>query len=128
MRGGWSLTESWGVWTDGSVAGLSLDVKPNRPLVLRAEVRPFLTKVHDRLCVRVAACGKEIAEWVFEEGLANTQWCTAPIPPRHGTERGQPLQIFFTIDAPRSPLSLGLSEDPRSLGLAFLKLSISAGN
>lgn len=131
MREGWSLTESWGTWTDGGVAELAItpDAEPDQPLVLRANVRPFLTQVHDRLCVRVAVCNEEIAEWVFVlKESRKPNWRMATIPPRLSTDRGRALQISFTIDAPRSPASLDLSEDWRCLGLGFLKLSLSAGD
>jgi hypothetical protein len=129
MRSGWSHTEPWGVWTDGPIAEMSFrpDTESNRPLILRARVKPFLSGVHDRLSVQVAAGGQQVAEWTFGRGAHKQTWYTAEIPPRAGAERGRPLDISFSIDAPRSPAELGLSDDLRLLGLGFLKLSISAG-
>jgi len=40
-------------------------------------------------------------------------------------EGGHELHISFAVEKPRSPISLGLSGDTRSLGLGFFKLSIS---
>jgi hypothetical protein len=83
MQSGWSLSESWGVWTLGSVAELRLHptIETDRPLILRADVRPFLAGDHDQLSVRVACCGEDVAEWVFALGPSRKRrWCMAQIP------------------------------------------------
>jgi FkbM family methyltransferase len=129
MRSGWSINESWGAWTRGSPAELSLvpEAKPDQPLILRALVRPFLTEAHNRLSVRIAACGEEIAEWTFVlQDAANPNWRLATIPPRADSDSVRPLLISFAVDIPQSPMALGISEDWRRLGLGFSTLSISA--
>ena len=87
-------------------------------------MKPCLAEGHDRLSVRVLCCGQEIAQWGFELGASGEKCLTAEIPPPKISDRDLPLEITFVIDAPRSPHELGLSEDRRSLGLGFVKLSI----
>jgi hypothetical protein len=129
MGSGRSHTEDWGVWTIGREATLRLrfDERPNESLTLNAFVTPLLTPQHDRLSVRVM-CNESLAmEWVFTltgNGGWSPRWCVAELPQR--LVGGDELRISFLVDAPASPLALGLSGDPRELGLGFLKLSLSA--
>jgi hypothetical protein len=130
MRGGWGETEDWGVWTIGRQAELALrlESKLDRPLVLSALVQPFLTPTHRNLTVRISAARREIAQWTFDvdaTGGAAPQWRQASLPARSHSKHSGPLKLCFTVDTPASPLSLGLSADPRSLGLGLLKLSLT---
>jgi hypothetical protein len=94
---------------------------------LRAQVQPFLAEGHDLLCVRVACCGEEVAEWRFGlEESAKLQWRKARLKRRRDASSRAELRLSFAIDAPRSPYELGLSDDRRLLGLRFAKLKVSA--
>ena len=128
MRNGWGETETWGVWTVAHRASLALHVTERRDLVLRAFVQPLLTAEFPRLVVTVTAGERQAARWVFdaaspEAGAA--RWREAAI--RHGdlSHACDALNIAFSIDAPRSPSSGGLSADERTLGLGFSRLSLS---
>lgn len=128
MRDGWSFAEPWGTWTNGDQAVLSLciDAEPPEPLTLHARVKPFLATGRNRVTVRVFASGREIAVWVFDTDAPKRAWRKAKIPQRKASERNDPLEITFAIDIPQSPQELGVNEDPRRLGLGFLRLRISA--
>jgi hypothetical protein len=130
MRSGWGETEDWGVWTIGREAELALRLgsKLDRALVLSTLVQPFLTTTHRSLTVGLSVAGREIARWTFDidaPGGAAAQWRQALIPVRSHSKHSGPLKLCFTVDTPASPLSLGLSADPRSLGLGLLKLSLT---
>ncbi|MBR2117319.1 MAG: hypothetical protein V4458_01070 [Pseudomonadota bacterium] len=129
MRNGWGVTEPWGVWTVERRAELALPVqaKAGDRLVLNAFAHAFLGKQRDPVRVRVCAADRQIAEWVFEAGRLNQpRWLTASLPPRTNESSGSTLKISFEIDTPRSPLSEGMSADPRTLGLGLSRLSLTA--
>lgn len=128
MKDGWGANESWGAWTVDRHAELELpvDEKNCGRLVLNACVHAFLEKSHRPVCVRVSASGQQIAEWVFQPGRLNRPlWLTAALPPEYKCP-GNVLRISFDIDAPRSPLSEGISADQRMLGLGVARLSLTA--
>lgn len=129
MRNGWGATETWGVWTVEQRAELALPVqaKAGDRLVLNALAHAFLGKQREPVRVRVSVRDEQIAEWVFEAGRLNQpRWLTASLPPQRDELPGGVLKISFEIDAPRSPLSEGVSADPRTLGLGLSRLSLTA--
>jgi hypothetical protein len=131
MRRGWGDTESWGVWTVEPLAELALRLgsEADRGLILKACVRPFLTRTHRRIGVRVSVAEREIAQWTFRFDAPEAiepRWCEASLPPRGDKYRGGALEILFTVDSPASPLAEGVSTDGRTLGMAFYKLSLHA--
>lgn len=131
MLAGWGATESWGVWTVGRHAELELPVhtKSGERLVLNAFANAFLGKRNQPVRVRVFAAGQQVAEWVFDAAMfrsSQPRWLTANIPPDASGDSSRILKISFEVNTPKSPLSEGLSIDPRTLGLGLYKLSLNA--
>jgi glycosyltransferase involved in cell wall biosynthesis len=131
MRTGWGDNEPWGVWTVDRYAGLELpvDAKAGDRLVLNVLASAFLGKRREPVRVRVSVAGQQIAEWIFDAARFQRnrpRWLTAPLPPDVSETPGGVLNISFEVDAPKSPLSEGLSTDPRTLGLGLSKLSLTA--
>lgn len=131
MRAGWGVTEAWGTWTVDRRAELELPVhaKSGEGLVLNAFANAFLGKRNQAVRVRVAVAGQQIAEWVFDAAKfrsSQPRWLTANLPPHASEDPGRIVKISFEVDAPKSPLSEGLSIDPRTLGLGLYKLSLNA--
>ena len=129
---GWGETESWGVWTIGREAEVNLHLSPKigGTLILKALVLPFLTPSHCQLVVHISADGRPIAQWSFgtdASGAKGPEWREATTPAYKRDRRG-PLTLLFTIDAPRSPLAEGISNDVRTLGLGLLKLFLHAAS
>ena len=128
MRDGWGETENWGVWTVAHRARLSLRVTERRDLALRTLVQPLLTAQYPKLVVAVFAAEREVARWVFDADTleaGSPQWREAPIQCSDIGRADDALDISFAIDAPHSPLSEGLSDDARTLGLGLYRLSLS---
>ena len=128
MRDGWGETESWGVWTVAHRASLSFRVTQRRDLVLRVLVQPFLTQRYPKLVVAVLAGQREVARWEFDADAPEArspQWRDAPIGRGDIRAAGDALEISFEIDEPHSPLSQGLADDARTLGLQVYNLSLS---
>jgi hypothetical protein len=131
MRAGWGATEAWGTWTVDRRAELELPLhaKSGDRLVLNAFASAFLGKQNQPVRVRVLADGQQIAEWVFNAAMFRSnhpRWLTAQLPSDGSEDPDRILKISFEVDAPKSPLSEGLSIDPRTLGLGLYKLSVSA--
>jgi hypothetical protein len=129
MGNGWSETESWGTWTIGSRAELSvkLAAKPDRLLFLNAFAFAHLPRQdHEGVNVRVYCGDQPIAEWKFTPAEARgggSRWFSAPLPaPEH---LGSGLNLVFEIEGASSPHAEGLSHDRRVLGLALCKLTIA---
>ena len=120
---GWSAPEPTGVWTDGEEARLALRLTGSPPTAVELvlDVVPFVTPEHATLQVEV---------WTHEERVALQTF-------RHD-EDVQPLRVHLPdalMDANRGvvldlrlrhpvrPIDLGLSADPRRLGLHLRSLT-----
>jgi hypothetical protein len=126
LNGGFSHLESWGVWTDGSVAALRLcGSMPADAAALRLSlgVGAHLPGEGASLRVRAAFGERWSTSWTFSPGEAGPTVREADIPAA-AMDTGC-LEIRFLIEDPRSPQELGTGSDPRKLGLALLWLELS---
>jgi hypothetical protein len=124
MGRGWSHAEPNGVWTDGPVAELCfrlgpkpLGPKPPGPLDARVLLTPFFTRNGSQR-VAIAVNGVSLCEWNFSaraERYPAWRNFTIPSPLSASNE----ITVTFQVGDPTSPLELGASDDPRSLGLMF---------
>lgn len=131
IREGWGHTEEWGIWTIARHARLCFKLESERPLLLRALVRSFLTPTHRRIMVRVAVAGREVACWMFnldDPDADQSHWREASIPNQGPKYSNGSLDLSFAIETPASPHGEGISADRRSLGLGLCKLCFSASS
>jgi glycosyltransferase involved in cell wall biosynthesis len=127
---GWNAIEfGRGVWSNGELAELAFRIKPKPrgSLFLCVNLTPFLAQSHVDLDVDIAANGVALAGWRFylsrPEDVQHC-WRYAVIPTEIAS--GDEIYISFQIKEPKSPYELGLSDDPRPLGIMLHELSISA--
>ncbi len=128
MRDGWGETENWGVWSVADRASLAFRVTERRDLALQVLVRPLLTTHYPTLAVTVFAAQREVARWMFNAetpGAGSPQWREAAVRCGDIRREDDTLDLSFAIDAPHSPLSEGLSDDARTLGLGLYRLSLN---
>ena len=123
---GWSRTEPQSTWTEGTAAVLAMRVSPtNEPVALKMKLAG-LTKDPELPYqpVEVYVNDQKVADWQ----VANEEEFSAPIP-QEMTRRGGPLRITLKIPKATSPQALGMSADPRILGVACfdLQLVLKAG-
>jgi hypothetical protein len=119
---GWSGPERDFTWTDGKAAQLLFDIQPSdRPLALRMRLAG-VTKAPDLPFqpVEVYANGYKIAEWQ----VAGSADYTAEVPAA-AVKQGGELKIELKIPKAASPQSLGINEDPRTLGICCWEYGIS---
>jgi hypothetical protein len=120
--GGWSQTEEKFTWTEGTSALLRIPVAATSdPISLKirmaALVKPPELPFQP---VQVYVNDQKIAEWEVGE----TGEFVAAIPPDI-TKLGGVLTISFKTPKAISPKALGISADPRVLGICCLDLELS---
>jgi len=129
LRSGWSGQESWGTWTDGPSAELHLPLGQapadgDCELVLKCQlIAP------GRQEVRVLLNGNHIGVIGPYPEAAGRHLVTREMRfPFEGKLLRQHNVIVFVIERPVSPQELGLSKDPRKLGLGLVSLKILSTN
>ena len=121
---GWGPAGPKGVWTVGPEATLSLGLPANRsdsPITLRASIWALVRPQRPEMKVRVSGNGRELTTWSFRHPKAVTT--KDVVVDSSILDQDGYLNLSFLIDSPRSPLSLGMGEDKRPLGLFFYSLS-----
>jgi hypothetical protein len=124
LKSGWSAPESWGVWSNGDRAELSigLDGKPDGDVRIDLEAEGFVAPPRlDRQVVRVSVNGTSIGELNFDHRTA----LGTLIVPQNVIAQRNPIEIVFDIESPGAPAEYGLGSDPRKLGLALRLLTLS---
>jgi hypothetical protein len=121
---GWSKTEEKFTWSEGTSAELHLPVAVTNDTVALKMRIAALTKAPDLPFqpVEVFVNNQKIAEWK----VADTAEFVAAIP-RDITKLGGNLTITIKTPKATSPKALGLSADPRVLGICCLDLELSKG-
>jgi hypothetical protein len=117
LAGGWSWPDPTGVWTDGDRARLILELKadPLSEAVLVLDVVPFLTPEHAELTVDVRSSDTQLAHRMFREDDLEGR-LVLRLPPSVRDDTGRTV-VDFQIHEPARPVDLGVSSDPRRLGL-----------
>jgi hypothetical protein len=121
---GWSKTEEKFTWSEGTFAELRFSIPSTDDAIaltmrLAALVKPPELPFQP---VEVYANDQKIAEWQ----VSDTALLTASIP-HNITKLGGPLTISFKTPKATSPKALGLSADPRVLGICCFDLELSKG-
>jgi Glycosyl transferase family 2 len=116
---GWGHSERWGRWTVGPLA--KLDLPLDRPLgaraMFKAVVIPYVHPNHRPLNVEIYFGQQLVKTLSFHTGGRKTISVAIPAPLCANETRAR---IGIRILNPRSPLSLGESNDARQRGLGFL--------
>jgi len=110
---GWNRREEWGAWA--SQREVTLKVRPSEGSSrVSLDVFAFLTKDAPTFNGAIYLDGKQMADFSFTLAQAR-KTVSFSLPP------SSPDEIILTIrtDPTRSPLSLGVSTDPRDLGVAL---------
>jgi FkbH-like protein len=119
--------EKWGAWTVEDKAVL-LFVLPRNPISttkLKLKLRPFLHNARQRQSIMVSVNGNMISTTFFEGSSAQDYDLNLSIPFNYVLSGGK-VALMIGVDAPRSPRDLGISEDPRKLGVGLISLAVSS--
>jgi amino acid adenylation domain-containing protein len=119
LSGDWAPVEPWGVWSDGARATVGFDASrlPDR-FRLEIEVKLFPEQYQAAQSVSVLSSGALLATITNGESV-KTITVDLRRPLTHATTL---MSLDFAISNPVSPLDLGLSNDPRKLGLGLVSL------
>lgn len=126
LGSGWSTPEPWGVWSDGdsSTLFLSPNGEQGRDLKMTISARAFLTPAHDRLDVKVSVNGHQVGELTYGAGTQSDGAQGVVIPYSVAQAKGGPLVVVLDYVDSISPSVLGISSDPRKLGIGILSLKV----
>jgi hypothetical protein len=122
---GWSFAESEGRWTDGAEATLALRTSAVAGgLAIDVAALPLLHPLHPALDVEVWANDRCVDTWAYrlDEGAPASRRFVLP---EDSLAQRDVLEIGFVLRDPCRPMELGLSEDPRKLGLFVRELRFS---
>jgi Uncharacterised nucleotidyltransferase len=121
---GWSFAEAEGRWTDGSEATLALRTAGRTgDLAIDVMGTPLLHPRHPGLDVEIWANDRYVDTWSYRIDEA-----AAPgrvLLPSGSIDNGEVLELGFVFRDPCRPMELGLSDDPRRLGLFVRELRFS---
>ena len=121
-KSGWSPTEEKFTWTEGTSARLEISVPAsNEPVTLKMRIAALIKPPELPFQpVEVLLNGQRIAEWQ----VADTAEFVARLP-SDLTKNGGVLNIEIKTSKATSPKALGLSADPRVLGVCVLELELT---
>lgn len=121
---GWSAPEAWGAWTEGATAALVLELETpvTGDLWITLQAHAFTPMVRPRCRVMASVLGHLLAEIEFEPSMTDHAWSFRC--PRALAAAGRVLKIHLDLPDAMSPSELGLSPDPRLLGLALHSLRV----
>ena len=124
VAGGWGSAEEAGRWSIAPVAQLLLRVEETPgQLQLEFDAIPHLAPNRSRMQVEVLLEGRRLGavEYEGEAPAPAVRRLTLP----KGAGAGGEILLGWRIEEPRSPQSLGLSDDPRELGLFLRRVVVS---
>lgn len=121
---GWSLFESAGIWTEGAAADLIFRVAlpPAASLDVQLLLTPFYSRRRPQQ-VTVSVEGIELGRWDLPKGRET--WHLVNVPLRLMTNGLVRMRLH--IHDPHSPKEIGISDDPRLLGVMLHEMRLSAG-
>jgi hypothetical protein len=118
---GWWTPESGGTWTVGDRSVLLLDVEPapSTDLLLEVDGHAFAPPQRPPYTETVVFDNTAIAEWEITGPVIAKQ-----VRVRRGLVSSSLIRIEFVNRDPKAPAEIGLSGDPRKLGLALHSLRL----
>ncbi|WP_146203920.1 glycosyltransferase [Aminobacter sp. AP02] len=129
---GFSLIEQWGVWTDGELASIEMSLASDAvPKAIELTLMPFINEEHPSMTVDLFVNGSLVSKRAFQHIPAATSQITGPaerwrVPLTAPVTAGGTLWLAFRIDAPCAPSAVGISNDPRRLGVGLISINLSA--
>ncbi|WP_292469097.1 hypothetical protein [Mesorhizobium sp.] len=122
LLAGWNAAEEWGSWTSGTSAGATVHVQSERPSKLIVDGFALVNLKSPNQTVEVYSGEAHLGTILFNVA-APSKKAAIDVPVEF--LRGKTdLSLTFRISNPNSPLELGISTDPRTLGFALRSLSL----
>lgn len=120
LKDGWSLPERDHIWSVGNYSDMLFKVpKTNKDLILEINGEPFLSTELGSQQVKVFLNNRLIANWPCH---SSSNYSTLVF--NHLIQKDGVVYLKFVYENPRSPKSLGISNDSRILGFSFRSIRI----
>jgi hypothetical protein len=116
---GWSSPESWGVWSDGSVAEIKLPSPPNGATTIVFEGHALVSPQHLKQDVTFSINGAQVAKFTLTSSMSRP--LTVSIPQ---AARNKPLDVRLDLPDAVHPQDIGLNTDNRTLAIALEALTL----
>jgi hypothetical protein len=121
---GWSSFEPVGIWTDAAIAELNFysGPRPAGAFDVHFSLTPFFSKGRPQQ-VTISVGGVELCRWDFpdhQERAASWRRVTVPL---HLMTDGR-IRMQLRVKDPHSPKQIGMSEDPRELGIMLHEMRL----
>jgi len=113
---GWAHRESWGVWSDGILATLTLLLPPQGANYLELNARAFVTPTHKVQDIEMTANGR-----VTNFSLSKSDGNLIKIPITKADWKIGYLNIRFYLKNPIRPKDIGEGDDARLLAIGLEK-------
>ena len=122
MTSGWQQAEDEFTWTEGTSAALTMRISPTAAPVTLKMTMAGMIKPPELVAQSVGVYVNEdkIADWQ----VGDPALFSASIPGEI-TRKGGTLYLLFEIPKATSPKQLGVSEDPRVLGVRVFDLQLT---
>lgn len=120
---GWSVPESWGTWSDGSLAELyfavpddlhSIQIEANALISAKYPQQKVLVKINDELVQTV----------MLTQPSGNRIDITIPLALQEKIKKTGLLRLKFELPDAVSPKEIGMNEDGRKLALGLISITV----
>jgi len=125
---GWWNTEAWGTWSsDEAAVTVNFAVPVDSDLLLEIVAGGFVNTKNPNQQVLVLVNNASVGEWDFHyTPEAEPYQQHDLVVSKEILNRQQPPVVSLRVSGAHSPAELGLSGDPRKLGLAMIKMRFVA--
>jgi hypothetical protein len=122
---GWGAPEEWGTWTVGKTATLNLPINLSgkQSVKMYLTANSFLGANHQTQSVDVLFNKNWIGKIQFTS-TSNAKTRIFEIPIKLLKKSGETINLEFIVENPVSPSSLGISDDPRELGMGLISIKL----
>lgn len=119
---GWSNPEDGYTWTDGKEAELLLNIPEIKSdLTMKVSLMPLVSPGKlEKQRVKIVINNKEMAIWTISDPSPSEKEIKIP----KSEIKGSTLKITFQLPDAVSPVSIGMNEDPRVLGIQVRAITL----
>jgi hypothetical protein len=120
LCGTWSKSESWGTWTDGSLAKIYIPITNPNVKMISITLQAFVNGKHPEQLIEYTANRQKFESLSLNQFSGNQ----IDIPITASMHSNGYALVEIKLLNPASPKSLGLGDDSRELGIGLTKLDV----
>jgi hypothetical protein len=120
LCGTWSKPESWGTWSDGSLAKIFIPISNQQTKSIAITLQAFVNGKHPEQKIEYTADGQSFKSITLNR-FADNQ---IEIPISASMRADGYALLEFKLLNPVSPKSLGMGDDSRELGIGLTKVEV----